>query len=194
MFRCRICGECCRGDQKVWLNPSDLQRLASHLGAAGSGALESRGLIVREAGEHDIVRPRLRFRLGPAGRSCPFLMNDLDDDGRLWGRCSLHGTSAKPLVCRLAPLARFLDLATGSEEWFEIPPVIGCPGWDEADPPPEGRPVPSPDLDPGLRCDLDGEAAYFRLLASADDEVGPGDPVGRRSNLAADAADPGRIP
>ncbi len=170
VFRCTVCGECCRGDQKVWLNPADLERLAAELALSGPAELESRRIVVSEPSQHGVMRPRLRFRPSPAGLQCPFLVNDLDEDGRLWGKCSLHNTAAKPLVCRLAPLARTVDLEAGTEEWREVPPVIGCPGWPEGEEPPaEGRPLESgsPALPAGLRADLDIETRYFRELASS---------------------------
>lgn len=164
-FRCTVCGECCRGDQKVWLNPTDLLRLAGHLDFPGVEELELRRIVIAEAAEHGIRRPRLRFIPTPAGLSCRFLINDLDESGRLWGKCALHGTPAKPLVCRLAPLSRSINLDTGEEEWREIPPVIGCPGWTSgSEPSPEGRRIPTPELGSGLRDDLDGETEYFRTL------------------------------
>jgi len=164
-FECRICGECCRDGQKVWLNPADMERLAFHLGLEGPDELKERRIIVFDAGEHGILRPRLLFPPGPAGASCRFLINDLDESGRLWGRCSLHGKEAKPLVCRLAPLSREIDLDDGREKWIEIPPVIGCPGWGDSPPPTEGRSLPTPELEPGIREDLDGETEYFKILS-----------------------------
>ncbi len=164
-FECTICGECCRGNQKVWLNPADLKRLARHLDLGGLEALEERRIVVMEAGEHGIRRPRLLFPRGPAGKACRFLINDLDEDERLWGRCSLHFTEAKPLVCRLAPLSREIDLIDGSEEWIEIPPVTDCPGWKINPPPPDGRSISPPNLEGPLRSDLDGEREYFRDLS-----------------------------
>lgn len=166
VFNCILCGECCRGDQKVWLNPLDLERLAHHLALAGTEDLIEKRIIVLDAGEHGILRPRLRFPPGPAGPSCSFLINDLDEEGRLWGKCSLHETEAKPLVCRLAPLSREIDLADGSESWIEIAPVVGCPGWGEDAPPEQGRRIAEPLLEGKLRRDLDEESDYFRKLES----------------------------
>ena len=120
-FECTLCGECCREGQEVWLNPADLRRLANHLALNGEDDLAARRIIVHEAGEHGVRRPRLRFVPTPAGLSCRFLVNDLDEEGRLRCRCSLHFTDAKPLVCRLAPLARSIDLESGEEEWREVP-------------------------------------------------------------------------
>ncbi|MDF1567253.1 MAG: YkgJ family cysteine cluster protein [Spirochaetaceae bacterium] len=177
MFRCTICGECCRGDQAVWLNSLDMSRLADYVDRNGLRSpaladcpspedfLVKQRIVIVESGQNGAMRPRLRFRPGPAGPSCPFLVNDLDEKGRLWGKCSLHDTRAKPLVCRLAPLARTVDLTDGSEVWMEVPPVAGCPGWKAGEePPPEGRAIPDPNLEVGMRADLDGEIDYFRRL------------------------------
>ena len=170
IFTCTVCGECCRDDQKVWLNPVDLERLADHLGVSGAAELKSRRIIREEAGQHGIWRPRLRFRPSPAGLQCPFLVNDLGEDGRLRGKCSLHRTGAKPLVCRLAPLARTVDLESGEEEWREVPPVTGCPGWPAGQgPPAEGWTLTADEaaagIPAGLRRDLESETRYFRELA-----------------------------
>ncbi len=179
-FCCTLCGECCRGNQKVWLNPVDLLRLAAHLGYGDTGHLIDERIILIEAGEHGAPRARLRFPPGPVGPACRFLVNDLDEEGRLWGRCSLHDTAAKPLVCRLAPLSRLVDLAVQPgaasskqrefpsaahfEEWREVPPVIGCPGWGDEPPPPKGREISVPVLPEALRVDLNAETEFFRRL------------------------------
>lgn len=170
-FECTLCGECCRGNQKVWLNPTDLERLSAYLGLKipGSGidaqsVLVKKYIIVIEPGQHGVPRSRLRFPLTPAGRSCRFLVNDMGEDGLLRGRCSLHYTDAKPTVCRLAPLARIVDLVDGTEEWREVAPVVGCPGWGCSPPPTDGRLVAAPELPADLRGDLDGETEYFREL------------------------------
>jgi Fe-S-cluster containining protein len=168
-FSCTLCGECCRGEQKVWLNPADLERLARHLGWSGTEELAERRIVVSEVGEHGIRRLRLRFKSGPAGTACPFIINDLDEEERLWSRCSLHETAAKPLVCRLAPLSREIDLVDGTEKWFEIPPVIGCPGWGDNAPPADGIRIADPVLTADIRSDLDDEAEYFRKLSSDAD-------------------------
>ena len=164
----------------MWLNPADLRRLSVHLSLDSEQDLFTRQIVAVEAAQHGIRRPRLRFILTPAGRQCRFLINDLDEDGRLWGRCSLHRTDAKPLVCRLAPLARTIDLDSGEEQWREVPPVIGCPGWIREAPPARGRPVDQPDLDQSLRDDLDGETRYFRWLRDdAKPAAQNSDPVDR---------------
>lgn len=75
VFNCIICGECCRGDQKVWLNPADLERLTRHLDFDGPADLFDKRIVIPDIAEYGIERPRLRF-----------LINDLDEEGRLWGR------------------------------------------------------------------------------------------------------------
>ncbi len=151
----------------MWLNPTDIKRLASHLEAAGLKELEAKRLVVVEPGEHGVLRPRIRFRSSPVGKFCPFLINDMGEDGILRGRCSLHYTNAKPLVCRLAPLAREVNLETEEEDWREVPPVPGCPGWGASSPPLEGRKIPCPKLEANMRKALDEETRWFRTLQAA---------------------------
>ena len=164
-FNCTLCGECCRDNQEVWLNPTDIKRLARHLGLNGEQELHNRAVITYAEGQNGITRPKIRFRRTPLGRNCPFLQDSMDHDGCLRGRCKLHFTDAKPLVCRLAPLARTINLATGEEDWKEVPPLPGCPGWPQNPPPLEGRPIPAPELSPDVRSDLNRETDYFRTLA-----------------------------
>ena len=176
-FRCTVCGECCRGNQNVWLNPTDLLRLAGHLGYKDTGRLIDERIVVIEAGEHGVSRARLRFRRGPAGPACRFLVNDLDEHGRLWGKCSLHSSDAKPLVCRLAPLSRSVETSGGVEEWREVPPVIGCPGWGRNPPTADGREISVPELPAALRADLNAEVKFFRQLETMTDQGVSHDPV-----------------
>lgn len=165
-FKCILCGECCRGDQKVWLNPADMERLARHLNLGNSDKLIELHIVSAEPGEHGVSRPRLSFSQTPVGPACRFLVNDLDENERLWGKCSLHGTDAKPLVCRLAPLSREIDLVDGVEVWAEVPPVIDCPGWEENPPPAGGRNILPPKLTQEIRADLDMETEYFQKLSA----------------------------
>jgi len=79
-------------------------------------------------GEGLLKRAMLRFRTRPL-RQCPFLVNDLGQDGILRGKCSLH-PHHKPLACALSPLARSIETVSGEtrETWTMIAPVEGCPG------------------------------------------------------------------
>ena len=164
-FECKVCGECCREDQAVWLSEADLEALAQHLSLTLQALIDGR-YVVMEEGQNGVVRAKMRFASTPVGKSCPFLVNDLDENHRLWGKCSLHETQAKPLVCRLAPLARSVDVNTGEEEWRVVPPVLGCPGWEKGqEPPPEGWLISEPSLDEKIRRDLDKETEEFSRLS-----------------------------
>ncbi|MDC7242082.1 MAG: hypothetical protein PQJ50_17140, partial [Spirochaetales bacterium] len=94
---------------------------------------------------------------------CPFLVNDFDEETGLRGLCSLH-LIHKPLVCRLAPLTRQIDLESGSDEFDFILPHPECPGGDQdqwIDPATERA---------ALKKELDFELRYYRLL-SANEEA-----------------------
>ena len=128
--------------------------------------LVNNGFAVIENWENGVLRPRIKFKNSPVGKFCPFLINDLQENGILSGKCSLHYTNAKPLVCRLAPFARELDMEKNTEAWFEIPPVQGCPGWQDNPPPSDGRWLKSePEIEESLRADLNLEKNYFRALS-----------------------------
>lgn len=161
---CTLCGECCRDEMKVFLCPEDLRRLAAYHGYHHTEMLFEKGAVVMDSGEHGLPRPRLRFRLGPMGRYCPFLISRVEDDGTLRCPCALHQTSAKPLICRLSPLAREIDTTDGDESWKTVPPVAGCPAY-----PPEDRFKPEGPKDPALRRELDDEADFLRRLGGTVD-------------------------
>jgi Fe-S-cluster containining protein len=161
-FSCTLCGDCCTGSQVVRLTRDDLGRLVSRLGLASVRDLRTQGLVslVREpvGGGRFAWRPRIRFRSHPL-RQCPFLVNDVGEDGVYRGLCSLH-PDFKPLVCTLSPLAREVEDSGAdavTESWTLIPPVEGCPGVGHG-----------PTLDaaapPALRSQLDAEVAWVRAL------------------------------
>lgn len=129
-FSCTLCGECCRGDQVVRLNGEDIGLLCRFTGLKDLEALEAAGLVERVCEAPGFARPRIRFRKRPF-RFCPFLENDLGEDGLLRGLCRLH-PDGKPLVCHLAPLAREVDDdgMLARETWQAVAPVDGCPGMD----------------------------------------------------------------
>ncbi len=125
-FCCTLCGECCSGSMKVFVNSHDLYKMGRFLKFSHSEELFKKGYVKMEEGQNGLTLPRLRFKKKPFP-FCPFLMNDLGEDGVLRGRCSLH-LKHKPLVCRLAPLHRELNLDTGEEAFDFILPHPGCPG------------------------------------------------------------------
>lgn len=171
-FACTRCGECCRGDQVVRLNGDDLELLCLFLGLDVPGDLYRRG-VVRDVLEDGLyLRPRLVFRKKPFP-FCPFLENDMDDDGCLKGRCMLH-PGFKPLVCHLAPLARTVETGPeGSREtWDFVLPVPDCPGEGR------GRFDTSECID-SLRERLDREALWMetRRVERGDSVPVEGSPV-----------------
>lgn len=126
-FECTRCGNCCTGDQRVWLNPGDLKRMAVYLGYDHTEELFRRKLVVLEQGENGAWRPRILFKQYKKLRFCPFLENHLDEDGAVTGLCRLH-PRYKPLICSLAPLGRRWDAKTEKSEWIFVKPAPDCPG------------------------------------------------------------------
>ncbi len=158
-FACRLCGECCSGDMKVFLNPRDRELLCEYLSCPPE-ELFSRGYLVEDL-RNGISLPRLKFREFSGIKFCPFLENRLDEEGSLQGLCQLH-PQYKPLVCHLAPLCRTVDFAEGTEIYGFMPPHPACPG---CGPEGEGREVLTHDSLPGdLKSRLEEEREYFRSL------------------------------
>jgi len=139
-FSCTMCGDCCSGNQIVWLNEEDLALICRHLGLSQATELRAAGLIEYAPHDAGFERARIRFRTRPF-KACPFLQNELSEQvagtGQslpggwfLIGRCSLHPV-AKPLVCHLAPWARLVtNTGNGSfhETWSVQAPSEACPG------------------------------------------------------------------
>lgn len=102
-FSCNRCLGCCR-DKKIQLNPYEVARLAGHCG------IDTTEFIERYTDQGGTL---LKFR--PDGR-CIFL----DAEG-----CGVH--PARPLVCRLYPLGRFVDGA-GKESFAQMALEPWCRG------------------------------------------------------------------
>jgi len=127
-FACTSCGECCRGEINIRLNLNDLQKMAKYLGLHTTGELFDGAYVRLSEGEMGGFRPILVFK-NSLIRFCPFLENRLAEDGSFLGRCRLHPFH-KPLVCKLAPLGRWVDVK-GNDQWVFTEPVNGCPGCRE---------------------------------------------------------------
>ena len=129
-FNCQCCGECCRGEMKVFLNPGDLFLIAEFKNLKNTKQLFDESYVIIDKSRNNAPLPRLRFSKGPAG-SCPFLENRLiEEDGAsllLKGMCELH-PDHKPLVCLLAPFYREVNLQKNEENWGWKTPLPGCPG------------------------------------------------------------------
>ncbi len=126
-FACTLCGDCCRGEQEVLLNWYDLYKMAQYLGFGHTADLFAKGWVelVRDKNQ-TVWRPRIRFKEKPL-RFCPFLINELQDDGQLKGYCQLH-PGHKPLVCALAPVGCRYDSETKRTDFILVPPTEDCPG------------------------------------------------------------------
>ncbi len=121
-FECTRCGDCCF-DQTVWLEPWDLLGLR---GERTTGALFAAGVVALEL-DVDLWKCRLlpfeRRMFG--SKACRFVQPMFDEADRCTGfGCALHGSEAKPFVCRSAPLAR----RVGARRLELVAPVEGCPG------------------------------------------------------------------
>jgi len=117
-FKCYGCGKCCKNREDILLNAQDVYRMAKHL------KLEPKQLIDRYCetciGQQSLIP---LVRLLPRGKfnACPLLKDN---------RCSVH--AAKPTVCALFPLGRFLaknpdDLNAPPEPGYFLQPIT-CGG------------------------------------------------------------------
>ena len=150
------CGDCCRGRQAVALNRHDLILMAHHLKMKNTQELFNTGLCMVQSTDAGYWRPFIRFRTKPI-RMCPFLENEVLENGQVRGLCQLH-PDAKPLVCHLAPLGRLINLSDGVESWQINEPSPGCPGMDKG--PVRNLPVEIMNF----RQRLDEETHFFHFL------------------------------
>lgn len=108
-YQCQRCGRCCH-DQAIQVNPYEILRLARHLGLTTSQFIATH---TTNAG--------LFLRFTPQG-ACGFLTP---------AGCGVH--PARPLVCRLYPLGREIDLDEGEsfkllERHPQCPALVGGAG------------------------------------------------------------------
>ena len=108
-FACHRCGNCCRGDGYVDMQPDDLHRAAALLGRSEAEFLA----------ERCVVRPDGRVHLidqGDALRSCTFLGAD--------NLCRIH--AAKPAQCQGFPMKwrppDALEICAGLRHAAGLPP------------------------------------------------------------------------
>ena len=128
-FSCTACGDCCRGKQAVPLNRHDLILMAQNRQLKNTKELFETGICEVRCTETGYWRPYIRFKTKPI-RMCPFLENEVLENGQVRGLCQLHPI-AKPLICHLAPLGRIIDLSNGNESWQLNEPSPGCPGMNQ---------------------------------------------------------------
>jgi thioesterase domain-containing protein len=155
-FGCTCCGDCCTGDMKIHINLYDLYKITRRLSLGDSGELFRMGLVKLVKGQNDAYIPRINFRTKPF-KFCPWVINDMGEDDVLRGFCSLHPHD-KPLVCKMAPVGRMLDLSDKIESFVLTEPTENCPGMavDQEN--------HLSDLKEEFREELDYETRFFVLL------------------------------
>ena len=161
-FTCTLCGECCSGSMKVFLNPYDLYKMGRFLKLSHTEELFEKKLITWDLGQNGITLPRILFKTYPFS-FCPFLINDFNENDGLRGRCSLH-PDHKPLVCYLAPLTRELDLESGEDSFGFVPPHPDCPGCGK------GERVDKETVKQERKDELEKEILYYRRLSRLSKE------------------------
>jgi len=129
-FKCTCCGNCCSGDMEILLNPYDLYKIAWFCSYERTDELFNNDLVILVKGENGVWYPKISFIEKPF-KFCPFLINELNDNDKLKGLCSLH-LRHKPLVCALSPVGRAIDLGRETTEFVYVKPAPDCPGVNSA--------------------------------------------------------------
>lgn len=125
-FDCTRCGNCCTGDQKVFLNLYDLYKLARFHKFSNTKKLFDSRIVLLVQDQNQAYLPRLRFKLKPYS-FCPFLIHEQSRNHVFKTRCMLH-PEYKPLICSLAPAGRVIDLDKNSDDFIFVKPAPDCPG------------------------------------------------------------------
>lgn len=102
-FTCKACGKCCKNREDIILTPFDVFRIAGYLGRTPEEII-TRYCKVYEG--QDSHFPIVWLAPLPPDNSCPFLRNK---------KCIVH--TAKPVVCRVYPLARIFQ-ASGCSKYY----------------------------------------------------------------------------
>jgi hypothetical protein len=114
-FVCKECGKCCKNREDILLTSWDVFRLARHF------KCETGDIILKYCEVYpgsDSKLPVVRLIPKPYNKTCTFLRN---------GKCSLHFTDAKPVLCRTFPLAR-MNKGGGERGYYYNPTTCGMKG------------------------------------------------------------------
>lgn len=125
-FECTRCGNCCSGDQKVFLNLYDLYKLARYHQFDNTRKLFDAGIVLLVEDQNNAFLPRLRFRIKPFP-FCPYLMHEPVENNKIQTYCLLH-PDFKPLVCSMAPVGRIVDFEKNEDHFVFVKPAPDCPG------------------------------------------------------------------
>lgn len=158
-FDCKRCGNCCTGDQKVFLNLNDVYKLACYHKFDNTKKLFDCGIVILVQDQNGAFLPRLRFKLKPY-QFCPFLIHEETNGNIFRTRCSLH-PDFKPLICSLAPVGRMIDLDRKTDEYIFVKPAPDCPGVNSKE---ENS---LSDIKHSHKKELDYQYFFFRLLQKA---------------------------
>lgn len=155
-FSCTCCGDCCTGSMNININLYDLYKLVKRLELDSSDQLFERNLIRLVTVQNGIWTPQIIFKEKPFA-FCPWLINDLGEDGVLRGFCSLHPHD-KPLICKMAPVSRTVDFDDDTISYNLTSPTENCPGMKINQ---ENR---LSDLKEELGKEFEYEYRYYRIL------------------------------
>jgi len=110
-FRCKSCGKCCKQRKDILLTPYDVYRLARYLCRTPEEIIKS---YCETYEGHSSHLPIVRIIPQPPENSCPFLRNR---------KCVVH--AAKPVLCRVFPLARINRGKETAEYYYGDGPSCG---------------------------------------------------------------------
>jgi Fe-S-cluster containining protein len=113
----------------VFLNLYDLYKILKFTGYTKSEDLFNNKIVELVISQKEALVPKIRFNRSSL-IFCPFLENELTENNNLLGRCKIH-PDYKPLICKLSPIAREVDLSSGEIKHRLVEPAPGCPGMDQ---------------------------------------------------------------
>lgn len=99
-FHCTQCGNCCRNREDILLNPRDIYNMAKELKMTPDEAAQKYCEVYIGS---DSRMPVVRLQPRGSVRRCPMLK---------YGKCIIH--NAKPAVCALFPLGRYILTKEGA--------------------------------------------------------------------------------
>lgn len=141
---------------KININLFDLYKLVGKLELQSSDQLFKRNLIRLVSVQNGVWTPQIVYKEFPF-TFCPWLINDMGDDGFMRGFCSLHPFD-KPLICKMAPVSRIVDFEKEKITYELTAPTDNCPGMDRSC---ENR---LSDLKEELEQELDYEYRFYKIL------------------------------
>lgn len=103
-FNCKACGKCCKNRSDIVLTPYDVYRIAGFFERTPEEII-TRYCEVYE-GEHTHI-PVVWLKPVPPDNACPLLRDR---------KCAVH--AAKPVVCRVYPLARIANSQAGNIRYY----------------------------------------------------------------------------